>query len=106
MTWSVRFAGNDFEIPEISYPSKRFDCPDEMGKICLMVVIGGIWAIYGPLMGTFFVVILSELIRGWAAEFSLLIFALAMILTVRFVRGGFMEIVQAFLPGPRKSRPA
>jgi len=79
---------------------------DEMGKVCLMVVIGGIGTIYGPLMGAFFVVILSEMIRGWAAEFSLLIFALAMILTVRFVRGGFMEILRTLLPGPRGGRPA
>ncbi len=67
---------------------------DEMGKICLMVIMGGLGTVQGPLIGSFIVVILSELIRGWAAETSLLIFATVMILILRFVRGGFMEIFQ------------
>ena len=71
---------------------------DEMGKICLMVIVGGVGTIYGPLLGTFFVVILSEIIRGSLAEMNLLIFALVMILTMRFVRGGFMELIQMATP--------
>jgi branched-chain amino acid transport system permease protein len=70
---------------------------DEMGKICLMVIMGGLGTVLGPLIGSFIVVILSELIRGWAAETSLLIFATVMILILRFVRGGFMEIIQVFI---------
>ena len=58
---------------------------DEMGKICLMVIVGGVGTIYGPILGTFFVVILSEIIRGSLAELNLLIFALVMILTMRFI---------------------
>lgn len=80
---------------------------DEMGKICLMVILGGLGTVQGPLIGSFIVVILSELIRGWAAETSLLIFATVMILILRFVRGGFMEIIQVLidrlkLRGPKK----
>jgi branched-chain amino acid transport system permease protein len=71
---------------------------DEMGKTCLMVIIGGIGTVFGPLIGSFFVVILSELIRGSLAELSLLIFAVVMILTMRFVRGGFMEMIQIISP--------
>lgn len=67
---------------------------DEMGKVCLMVIIGGLGTVCGPLIGSFFVVVLSEAIRGAAAELSLLIFAGVMILTMRFVRGGFMEVLQ------------
>jgi branched-chain amino acid transport system permease protein len=71
---------------------------DEMGKICLMVIVGGVGTIYGPLLGTFFVVILAEVIRGSLAEMSLLIFALVMILTMRFIRGGFMELIDLLTP--------
>ena len=70
---------------------------DELGKIFLMVILGGLGTVQGPLIGSFIVVILSELIRGWAAETSLLIFATVMILILRFVRGGFMEIIQLLI---------
>jgi len=71
---------------------------DEMGKICLMLILGGLGTVVGPVLGAFFVVVISEMIRGWVAETNLLIFAIAMILTVRFVRGGFMELVQMMSP--------
>ncbi|RLA96691.1 MAG: hypothetical protein DRG83_17180 [Deltaproteobacteria bacterium] len=71
---------------------------DEMGKLCLIVIIGGVGTVFGPILGAFFVVIASELIRGWVAGLSLFIFSIVMILTVRFVRGGFMEIIQVFAP--------
>ncbi|MCP4692712.1 MAG: branched-chain amino acid ABC transporter permease [Desulfobacterales bacterium] len=79
---------------------------DQVGMVCLMVIIGGLGTVMGPLLGSFFVVILSELIRGWHAEFSLLIFALVMILTMRFLSGGFMEMIQVLVdrikpPAPR-----
>ena len=45
-----------------------------------------------------FVVIVAELLRGWVGGYSLLIFATIMILAVRFVRGGFMEILQVVSP--------
>jgi hypothetical protein len=44
------------------------------------------------------VVIVAEFLRGWMAGYSLLIFATIMILAVRFVRGGFMEIIQVVSP--------
>ncbi|MBW1712438.1 MAG: hypothetical protein JRJ59_04760 [Deltaproteobacteria bacterium] len=53
-------------------------------------------------MGSFFVVITSELIRGWLAESSLLILAIVMILAMRFVRGGFMEIIRILAPSFRR----
>jgi hypothetical protein len=48
--------------------------------------------------GSFFVVIVAEFLRGWVGGYSLLIFATIMILAVRFVRGGFMEIIQVISP--------
>jgi branched-chain amino acid transport system permease protein len=71
---------------------------DEMGKVCLIVIIGGLSTVFGPIIGSFFVVVTSEIIRGWVAGLSLLIFATVMILAVRFVRGGFMEIIQVLSP--------
>lgn len=71
---------------------------DELGKVFLMVILGGLGTVFGPLIGTFFVVIVSEIIRGTAAHLSLLIFAGVMILAIRFVRGGFMEIIHVFSP--------
>lgn len=69
---------------------------DQMGYVCLIVIIGGLGTVYGPVLGSFFVVITKELISGWASGYSLLIFAIIMILAVRFLSGGFMEIIQVF----------
>jgi len=71
---------------------------DQMGYVCLIVIIGGLGTVYGPILGSFFVVIAKELISGWASGYSLLIFAVMMILAVRFVSGGFMEIIQMISP--------
>jgi branched-chain amino acid transport system permease protein len=78
---------------------------DEQGKICLMLIVGGLGTVAGPVLGTFFVVIISEMIRGWVAETNLLLFAIAMILTVRFARGGFMEVLQMANPWIRALLP-
>lgn len=67
---------------------------DEQGKICLMLILGGLGTVIGPVLGAFFVVIISELIRGWVAESNLLLFSLAMIVTMRFASGGFMDVLQ------------
>jgi branched-chain amino acid transport system permease protein len=71
---------------------------DELGKVFLMVIIGGLGTVFGPLIGAFFVVITSEIIRGWSAQLSLLIFAIVMILAIRFVSGGFMQVIQVLSP--------
>jgi branched-chain amino acid transport system permease protein len=77
---------------------------DEQGKICLMLILGGLGTVIGPVLGAFFVVVISEMIRGWVAETSLLIFALAMIITVRFASGGFMEVMKLAAPWKLISR--
>lgn len=71
---------------------------DQMGYVCLIVIIGGLGTVYGPILGSFFVVITKELISGWASGYSLLIFAMIMILAMRFFSGGFMQIIQVFSP--------
>lgn len=69
---------------------------DEMGKVILMVVIGGYGTVVGPVVGAVFVTFAAEYIRGSLATISMLIFALLMILTARFARGGLTEISQRF----------
>ena len=62
----------------------------EMGLVILMVIIGGMGTIAGPVLGAILVMVLSELLRGSLAAMSMLIFALAMILVMRFAPGGLM----------------
>jgi branched-chain amino acid transport system permease protein len=78
---------------------------DEQGKVCLMLILGGLGTVIGPVLGAFFVVIVSELIRGWVAETNLLLFAIAMIVTVRFARGGFMDVLRMAAPWVRALSP-
>jgi len=83
--------------------SMAFGGLDEMGKVCLIVIIGGLGTVFGPVLGAFFVVIVAEFLRGWVGGYSLLIFATIMILAVRFVRGGFMEIFEVLSPRIRNN---
>ncbi len=73
----------------------------EMGQIVLMVVIGGIGTIAGPVIGGILVVLSSQLLMGQFAELSLLIFAVLMILVMRFVPGGII----GFVMGPLNRVP-
>ncbi|MEW6081661.1 MAG: branched-chain amino acid ABC transporter permease [Bacillota bacterium] len=66
-----------------------------MGMVILMVIMGGIGTIHGPILGALFVVALSEVLRGELAAMSVFIFAILMILTMRFFRGGFAEAIDA-----------
>lgn len=61
-----------------------------MGLVILMVVVGGIGTISGPILGAAVVVILSEFLRGRLEAASMLIFATLMILVTRFSSGGLM----------------
>ncbi len=61
---------------------------NEMSLVILMVVIGGIGSIPGPVVGAVLVVILSDLLRGSLAAMSMLIFAIVMVIVMRFFPGG------------------
>jgi len=63
---------------------------DEMGKIMMMVVVGGIGTLFGPLLGAVFVTIVSEFIRGTMAIYGMIVFSIIIILMMRFARGGIM----------------
>ncbi|MGQ9676419.1 MAG: branched-chain amino acid ABC transporter permease [Chloroflexota bacterium] len=66
----------------------------EMGLVILMVVIGGMGSIVGPVVGAVLVTIISELLRGSLAAMSMLFFAAVFMLVMRFFPGGLMAALQ------------
>ncbi|MGQ9600396.1 MAG: branched-chain amino acid ABC transporter permease [Anaerolineae bacterium] len=62
----------------------------EMGLVILMVIIGGMGTLSGPVIGAILVMILSEYLRGSLAAMSMFFFAIVMILVMRFFPGGLM----------------
>jgi len=66
----------------------------EMGLVVLMVIIGGIGTVPGPVIGAILVMILSEVLRGSLAAMSMLIFAAVMALVMRFFPGGLMAALR------------
>jgi len=63
----------------------------EMSIVVLTVVVGGMGTVLGPVIGSFLVIVASDLFRGKLAALSMLFFSLLMILVVRFFRGGLMQ---------------
>jgi branched-chain amino acid transport system permease protein len=66
---------------------------NEMALIVIMVVIGGIRSIAGPIMGAIFIEILTETFRGFG-EIRMVVFALAVIAIARLYNEGAMGIVK------------
>jgi branched-chain amino acid transport system permease protein len=66
-----------------------------LSMVFLMVIIGGIGTLIGPVIGTVFVMFLSEFLSGKLAEMSVLIFAALMIITMIFFRDGMVGAFRA-----------
>jgi branched-chain amino acid transport system permease protein len=66
---------------------------NEMALIVIMVVIGGIRSIAGPIIGAIFIEILTETFRGFG-EVRMVVFALAVIAIARLYNEGAMGIVK------------
>lgn len=66
---------------------------NEMALIVIMVVIGGIRSIAGPVVGAIFIEILTETFRGFG-EIRMVVFALAVIAIARLYNEGTMGIVK------------
>ncbi|MGC8875254.1 MAG: branched-chain amino acid ABC transporter permease [Chloroflexia bacterium] len=77
----------------------------EMGKVILMVIIGGMGTIPGPVVGTFLVMVLSEFLRGRLVAMSMLIFAVILIVVMRFLPGGMVAAVQPLRARLQRHRP-
>jgi branched-chain amino acid transport system permease protein len=63
----------------------------EMGFVMLMVILGGMGTLQGPVIGVIIVVIISNFLRGKLAALSMLFFAILMIIIVRYFSGGVMQ---------------
>jgi branched-chain amino acid transport system permease protein len=67
----------------------------EMSTVVLTVVVGGMGTVFGPVLGSFLVIVAADLFRGKLAALSMVFFSLLMILVVRFFRGGLMQFFGA-----------
>ncbi len=71
---------------------------DLMFLVLAMTVIGGMGTFIGPIIGAFFLEILSEYIRVYG-EFHVLIFGLVALVVARFAPEGLVGIAVRWLPG-------
>ncbi|MCP4361134.1 MAG: branched-chain amino acid ABC transporter permease [Chloroflexi bacterium] len=72
----------------------------EMARIIIMAVIGGVGTFIGPIVGAPAVVILSEYMREFG-EWRMVIFALVVIMLMRFERGGIIVLFKKIVGGLR-----
>ncbi len=81
---------------------------NEMAVIIIMVITGGLGKLWGPVIGALFIQVAAELLRAFA-EIRMVLFALAVILIMRFYRDGLSGIiasVEARLRGRAPGRAA
>ncbi|MEM4408716.1 MAG: branched-chain amino acid ABC transporter permease [Candidatus Caldarchaeum sp.] len=68
-----------------------------MTSIITLSVLGGLGTFLGPVFGGFVVWPLSELIRSYSATYSQIVFAAAIIFTLKFFRNGFVGLVEEII---------
>jgi branched-chain amino acid transport system permease protein len=61
----------------------------QLGNVMLMVIMGGIGTLLGPVIGAVIVIITSQLLVRFAA-WSMMVFAILMIVILRYFRGGII----------------
>lgn len=66
---------------------------NEIGKIVIMVVFGGLGTFVGPLVGAPMVVIISEITRDFG-EWNMVFYALVVIVMMRIYRQGMVTLLQ------------
>ena len=77
---------------------------NEIGKIVIMAVFGGLGTFAGPLIGAPMVVILSELMRDFGA-LNMVLYSLSVIIIMRVYREGLISLLRrgtALVSGRRK----
>ena len=67
---------------------------NEMAMIVVMVIVGGLRTLSGPIVGAIFIEVLSELLRPWG-EVRMVLFALLVILVARLYPSGLSGIALA-----------
>jgi len=65
-----------------------------MGYLTIMVVLGGMGTLIGPVIGALFTTVVLEYVRGIALHLSLLTSAIVVLVMMRSIRGGLVELFQ------------
>ena len=68
-----------------------------------MVVLGGMGTLIGPILGTIFLVILPEVLRG-LAKYQMLIYGIMLMLCMSFLPYGFTGFVEQALSKLKERR--
>ena len=71
-------------------PSVVFSLPDVSIMIILVVILGGVAALWGPLIGAIIYVVLSEVFRSSLGPAHLLVFGVIVCLVIMFMPNGIM----------------
>jgi branched-chain amino acid transport system permease protein len=69
------------------------------GELMVMVILGGMGTLLGPLLGAFLLLSLEEVLAGWT-EHWMVILGPILVLSVLFARGGLYR----FLAGKRDAK--
>jgi branched-chain amino acid transport system permease protein len=86
------FAGSLFAHYN-SYISPYSFTVAESVSILLMVIIGGMGTIMGPILGTTFLIFLPELLRS-VSEWRMVIYGGLLVLTIMFMRDGILGLIK------------
>jgi len=81
----------------IGYISPAIADLSVMGTIIIITVLGGLGTFFGPVLGSFIIWPLSELIRSYSASLSQIVFSMAIILSLKFFRNGIVGYLQTLI---------
>jgi branched-chain amino acid transport system permease protein len=87
----VGLTGGVFAFYHVSYYPQHAFSPAWTFDAVLIVFIGGVGTVHGPVLGAFFYVILREVLAVHLVELHLLIFGVLFVLVVLFLPGGLVE---------------
>jgi branched-chain amino acid transport system permease protein len=76
-----------------SYISPYSFTISESVSVLLMVIIGGMGTIIGPILGTIFLTFLPELLRS-VSEYRMVIYGGLLVLTIMFMRDGILGVIK------------
>ncbi|WP_342431391.1 branched-chain amino acid ABC transporter permease [Neobacillus sp. FSL H8-0543] len=77
-----------------SYISPYSFTISESVSVLLMVIIGGMGTIIGPILGTTFLTFLPELLRS-VSEYRMVIYGGLLVLTIMFMRDGILGVIKS-----------